>query len=288
MLRPSVACHRLVLLLLFATLGAASLRAQGPPPPVPDGGNNNSTSPAEVGHGAVSYEDFMRTVEENRDEAWKLLALGAGDKKHPERRVETLAALSLLGGDARSVKLIASALADPDPTVRTAAVLAAKESQALALKPALQPLVHDSSPEVAAAAARALGAAPVGDGAAAAGPVLGPFGLSPESDESLRKLGGDPARMAPVLALADDKKTPHRLQLIADLKDKDPGVRAAAAETLGGFNGTDVLPALQRLFDDHQAPVRLMAAAAYLQALSHMTPPPKKKYEGPSLQPDPF
>jgi HEAT repeat protein len=51
------------------------------------------------------------------------------------------------------------------------------------------------------------------------------------------------------------------------LDDKDPGVRAAAVKVLGNFHRPQDSKAIATLQDDSKLPVRLAAAAAYIDCL---------------------
>jgi len=58
-------------------------------------------------------------------------------------------------------------------------------------------------------------------------------------------------------------------RLVKLLDDKDPAVRAASAKALGSsYHDKEVSDALLPVFDDSKKPVRLTAAAAYINATS--------------------
>jgi HEAT repeat protein len=101
-----------------------------------------------------------------------------------------------------------------------------------------------------------------------AGMVLGPFGFSISAVEYARKNGGDSARIQAIDLLAEDKTEGVRDQMKSALDDKDPGVRAAAAKVLGHFHRSQDSKAIAILLDDPKLPVRLAAAAAYIDCLS--------------------
>ena len=68
-----------------------------------------------------------------------------------------------------------------------------------------------------------------------------------------------------------EQKRDYRGTLNITLNDKDPGVRAAAAKALGKtYHDSEISDALLPVFDDSKRPVRLTAAAAYINAT---TPP---------------
>ncbi len=90
------------------------------------------------------------------DRAWSLLAQYANPDKSSEDRIQALAALGTMGSDARAAKLIGEAVTGHDMDVRTAAVLAAAETQNPALIPKLQAALDDEQPQVAYAAASTL------------------------------------------------------------------------------------------------------------------------------------
>jgi HEAT repeat protein len=101
-----------------------------------------------------------------------------------------------------------------------------------------------------------------------AGMLLGPFGFSISAVEYARKNGGDAARIQAIELLADEKSEGVRDQMKSALDDKDPGVRAAAAEVLGHFHRSQDSKAIAVLLEDSKMPVRLAAAAAYIDCLS--------------------
>ena len=100
-----------------------------------------------------------------------------------------------------------------------------------------------------------------------AGLVLGPFGFSVSAVEYARKNGGDSARIQAIDLLAEDKTEGVRDQMKSALDDKDPGVRAAAVKVLGNFHRPQDSKAIATLQDDSKLPVRLAAAAAYIDCL---------------------
>ena len=108
--------------------------------------------------------------------------------------------------------------------------------------------------------------------------LLGPFGFGITAIEYMRKNGGDDARVSAIEQLSEEKTEPIRKELIDALTDKDPAVRAAAANALGSYREKTVPTALLPVFDDAKAPVRLTAAAAYIRATEHI--PAHKKLKG--------
>jgi HEAT repeat protein len=101
--------------------------------------------------------------------------------------------------------------------------------------------------------------------------LLGPFGIGITAYEYVHKNGGDSARVTAIEQISQEKTNPIRTNLISALDDKDPGVRAAAAKALGrDYHDKAVSNALLPVFDDAKRPVRLTAAAAYINST---TPP---------------
>ena len=103
---------------------------------------------------------------------------------------------------------------------------------------------------------------------AGAGLVLGPFGFSVSAVEYARKNGSDSARVKSIQLLEEERTTNIREQMRSALDDKDPGVRAAAARALGSFHRPQDAKSIEPLFDDSKLPVRLAAAAAYINCVS--------------------
>ena len=100
-----------------------------------------------------------------------------------------------------------------------------------------------------------------------AGLLLGPFGFGVSAIEYIRK-NGDSARVQSLNLLADLKTPGVREEFIDCLSDKDPGVRAAAVMNLGKLHSPAYGPKIAPLVDDDKLPVRLSAAAAYINSLS--------------------
>lgn len=98
----------------------------------------------------------------------------------------------------------------------------------------------------------------------AAGMLLGPFGFSVAAVEYMRKNGADTARVQAIELLEDEKTQDVREAMRNALDDKDPGVRAAAVKVLGDFHRPQDSSVIAPLLDDTKFPVRLAAAAAYI------------------------
>jgi HEAT repeat protein len=103
---------------------------------------------------------------------------------------------------------------------------------------------------------------------AGAGFVLGPFGFAMDAVEYARKNGGNSARVEAIDLLAEDKSGEVRDQMKSALDDNDAGVRAAALRALGSFHRREDAGAIAVLLDDAKRPVRLAAAAAYIDCVS--------------------
>jgi HEAT repeat protein len=102
--------------------------------------------------------------------------------------------------------------------------------------------------------------------------LLGPFGIGITAYEYARKNGGASARVTAIEQISQEKTNPIRDNLVSALGDKDPAVRAAAAKALGtNYHDKEVSDALLPVFDDTKKPVRLTAAAAYINSTSPAT-----------------
>ncbi len=96
--------------------------------------------------------------------------------------------------------------------------------------------------------------------------LLGPFGFGIAAYEYMRKNGGDSARVSAIEELSQQKNNPIRQTLIDALTDKDVAVRAVAAKALGSYHERSVSDDLFNSFTDPKPPVRLTAAAAYINS----------------------
>ena len=97
--------------------------------------------------------------------------------------------------------------------------------------------------------------------------LLGPFGFGLTAIEFMRQSGGDAARAAAIEQIAQEKTEPIHRELLDALKDKDPGVRAAAAKVLVDYHDQPTQDAVYSLLLDPKDPARLTAAAAYLRIM---------------------
>jgi HEAT repeat protein len=271
------------------------------------------TAPDDTDSEIVPTDRLQRTVAENTAEAWTTLSNALEDSKHPDVRIQALAALGTLGNTARAENLITSKMKDPDYVVRTASILAAGQTKDRNLTTPIRNMLNDDEPQVAFTAATTLWkmndhsgedvlvAVVEGDRKATArlkdssrhtiskdlhspstlariaalqgaSMLLGPFGFGVGAYEYMHKNGVDTSRVTAVEQISEEKTGPIRSTLIAALNDKDPGVRAAAAKALGKtYRDREISDALLPVFDDNKRPVRLTAAAAYINATS---PPP--------------
>ena len=94
--------------------------------------------------------------------------------------------------------------------------------------------------------------------------LLGPFGFGITAFEYMRKNGGTAARALAIDLLSEEKTPEVRSELLDALNDKDPAVRAAAAKGLGQRHDPTLEQPVGTLFADGKLPVRLTAAAAYI------------------------
>jgi HEAT repeat protein len=255
--------------------------------------------------GTAAAVSLTSTPQQRIEEAWTILTNAMADSKHPQTRIQALAALGLMRSP-RSEKMIADAMKDPDLDVRTAAILAAGQTKDRNLTIDIRNLLDDKEPQVEFTAAitlwrmndksgedilmavvdgdRRAGAtlmngtkhsiskelhdpAAMGKLAALEGAslLLGPFGFGITAFEYIRKNGGDSARVTAIELISQEKTEPIRKELVAALGDKDPTVRAASAKALTEYRDKETSMAIYALFADPKYPVRLTAAAAYLR-----------------------
>jgi HEAT repeat protein len=143
--------HRCLPAVLFAT--ASLLMPSGPPA--------EAFTPADAqmskadGQVASAADARPKTPGQMRDQAWTVLTDAVANKSADDR-IQGLAALGTLGGDARSLKMIGAAMEDKDIDVRIAATLAAAQTKSPVIAVNLRRLLDDKEPPVAFAAALAL------------------------------------------------------------------------------------------------------------------------------------
>lgn len=94
--------------------------------------------------------------------------------------------------------------------------------------------------------------------------LLGPFGFGLTAIEYMRRNGATTARAAAIDLLGQENSHDVRAELLDALTDKDPAVRAAAAKSLGQRHDATLARPIGSLFTDSKLPVRLTAAAAYI------------------------
>jgi HEAT repeat protein len=101
-----------------------------------------------------------------------------------------------------------------------------------------------------------------------AGMVLGPFGFSISAIEYARKNGSDGPRVQSIDLLGQERNEGVHDQMKSSLVDSDASVRAAAVRVLGSFHRAADASDIAELLDDSRLPVRLAAAAAYINCRS--------------------
>jgi HEAT repeat protein len=243
-----------------------------------------------------------------------MLTDAAGDARHSQTRIQALAALGMLRNvrsagliktamqdpdqDVRTAAALAAAqsgdrnlttplrklLDDPEPevafTVATALwkmgdrsgediLMAVADGERSANPSLMHGAAHkiDSDLHQPGKLAR-LGAT---EGAAI---LLGPFGFGIAAFNYIHQSGGDLARASAIEQLAQEHTELVHKELLAALADKDPTVRAAAAQGLVAYRDKATSSAIYLLFIDPKNPVRLTAAAAYLRTTGIPGPAP--------------
>ena len=293
-----------LLLLAFACMVNAAGNAQDSPAQPDRAAVQEQSVPANPASVAASNEEETpalslsptSTPEQRTDLAWEILSAAAKkDDKHPQTRIQALAALSLLRSP-RSAKMIANAMTDPDLDIRMAAAQAAGQTRDPNLTANLRTLLDDKEPEVAFTAAITLWKNgdksgedilyAVVDGERSAAPAMlhgaqhridndlrdpeklarlgamqglsmlpGPFGFGITAIEFIHQSGGDLARVSAIEQIAQEKTEPIHKELVAALADKDLAVRAAAAKALADYRDTATSTALYPLFADKVNPL---------------------------------
>lgn len=249
-------------------------------------------------------EPDVKSTGATADSAWTMLTEAL--HKNTQSHIVALAALGTMGSNQRAAKMITESLHDTDLDVRTAAILAAGQTENRALIPALRERLKDNEPQAVFSAAvtlwkmhdrsgeEVLKDIATGDRKAKPGLMhgakndmnhelhdpaamatmgategaallLGPFGFGIRAVEYMRKSGSNPARASAINLLAE-RHIAMRADLIEALSDKDAAVRAAAARALGQNHDPENLKPLGDLFTDARLPVRLTAAAAYINS----------------------
>lgn len=249
-------------------------------------------------------EPDVKSTGATAESAWTMLT--EATHKNTQSHIVALAALGTMGSNPRAAKMITESLHDTDLDIRTAAILAAGQTENRALIPALRERLEDHEPQAVFSAAvtlwkmhdrsgeEVLKDIATGDRKAKPGLMhgakndmnhelhdpaamatmgategaallLGPFGFGIRAVEYMRKSGSNPARATAINLLAEHHIA-MRSDLIEALSDKDAAVRAAAARALGQSHDPENLKPLGDLFTDARLPVRLTAAAAYINS----------------------
>jgi HEAT repeat protein len=247
-------------------------------------------------------EPGVKTATVSVDSAWSMLI--AATHKSTQGHIVALAALGTMGSNPRAASLIREGMNDPDLDVRTAAILAAGQTQNRALIPALRERLQDPEPQAVFSAAvtlwkmhdrdgqEILKAIATGDRKAKPGLVhgakndmnhelhdpaaLATMGATEGASLLLGPFGfgiraveymrksGGDPARATAINLLAERHVAMRSDLIESLSDKDAAVRAAAARALGESHDPSDRKPLGELFSDARLPVRLTSAAAYI------------------------
>jgi len=104
--------------------------------------------------------------------------------------------------------------------------------------------------------------------------LFGPAGYGFAAWDFTHQHGGENPRVTSIKLLAQEKTANVHNNLVAALADKDPQVRAAAANALGDYRDKATAINLLPTFSDGKLPVRLVGAAAYIRTTSgtHILP----------------
>ncbi len=145
-------------LLTFALAMTATYAHSAPQADPPAVQANGAQTPSNDPDGDVVGDEpnVPKTPAQLQDEAWKLLATAVTDPKHTDTQIQALAALGQMGANPRSLKMIEVALQDKDVDVQTAAILAAGQTKASAIEPAIREQLNSKAPQVAYTAALTL------------------------------------------------------------------------------------------------------------------------------------
>jgi HEAT repeat protein len=292
---PRLATHVFLRLLLAALLFAASALAQDNPQPAPDGATFQTITivkppePSEILQ--RSWQLLTDSVQdakhfETRTQALNALSsLGSNSRAvamiaaaMKDTNLDVRSAAVVAAGKARSRSLIEPVkklLNDPEPqVVFIAATTLWKEFRdrsgedilaavAAGDRRANPNLIHGARHDMSRTMHSPAALEKIGI-TTAAGMLLGPFGFSVTAVEYMRKNGADTARVRAIELLEDEKTEDVRAAMRNALDDKDPGVRAAAVKVLGDFHRQQDSSVIAPLLDDTKLPVRLAAAAAYI------------------------
>ena len=139
--------------ILFAVLASTtSFAAQAKTPQTPTPAQLSNPDASVVGETPAK----PRKPAELREQAWAMLSDAVTDDKHEETRTQALAALGLMSGNPRSLKLIKEAMQDKDIDIRVAATLAAAQTRSPNITTELRRLLDDKEPSVVFVAALSL------------------------------------------------------------------------------------------------------------------------------------
>jgi HEAT repeat protein len=144
------------LCLVALAFAAPAVYAQSAPPRPASSAAAQTPNNDPDGQVVGDQPDVPKTPAQLQDEAWKLLAEAFADEKHPDTRIQALAAMGLMGSNPRSLKMIEAAIEDRDVDVATAAILAAGQTKAAAMGPAIHRVLDSKEPQVAYTAALTL------------------------------------------------------------------------------------------------------------------------------------
>jgi HEAT repeat protein len=141
----------LLLLLAITNTGVGTILAQDTQKPATGTGTGDDADEP-----AAAPRPAHDSPSVDLDTAWSMLTSATTNAKHPDLRIQGLAALGSLGSSSRAASLISGAMKDPDVDVRTSAVLAAGQTKNRALTTPLRAMLDDHEPQVAVAAASTL------------------------------------------------------------------------------------------------------------------------------------
>jgi len=121
--------------------------------PAPSANNPDDNPDAKI---VESVPAKPKTPAQLRERAWSILSTAVADEKHADIRIQTLAALGLMGGNSRSLALIRTAMLDKNVDIRVAAALAAGQTKSPSIATDLRHMLDDKEPAAAFAAALSL------------------------------------------------------------------------------------------------------------------------------------
>jgi len=148
--------HLSIVSAALAVLFTATASSQTSPPPANNPDANivtTQSTPSQDEAPTPPAHDPKASPTQKLNDTWSTLTTAVKDPKHPQVRIQGLAALGTLGSNPRSLQLISAAMSDPDLDVRTAAILAAGQTKNLNLTTDLRTMLDDKEPQVAFTAA---------------------------------------------------------------------------------------------------------------------------------------